>query len=134
LKLELILKSTSYSLTQKPGLQIEKAQDVESDIAKLDPSSALSAESIPPPGQYCVYAILCDDGSLYIGYTNDLSRRWREHKTGNAARWTKKHKPQRIAYYELVPSREAAMRLERQWKAPHRRRRLKRLVEEGKAR
>jgi putative endonuclease len=83
---------------------------------------------VPPPGQYCVYAILCDDNSLYIGYTNDLSRRWREHQSGSAARWTKKHKPQRVAYYELAPSRAVAMRMEREWKAPHRRKKLKRLV------
>ena len=80
-----------------------------------------------------MYAILCDDNSLYIGFTNDLSRRWREHQSGNAARWTKKHRPQRIAYFELAPSRQAAMRLERQWKTSSWRKRLKRLVEESKA-
>ena len=103
----------------------------ETALASSDALPAPSGENLPPPGQYCVYAILCDDNSLYIGYTNDLSRRWREHKAGSAARWTKKHKPQRIAYFELAPSREAAMRMERQWKAPHRRKRLKRMVESG---
>ena len=94
--------------------------------------TAVNPEVIPSSGQYCVYAILCDDNSLYIGYTNDLSRRWREHQAGSAARWTKKHKPQRIAYFELAPSREAAMRMEREWKA-HRRKKLKRLVGDSNA-
>ena len=80
-----------------------------------------------------MYAILCDDNSLYIGFTNDLSRRWREHQAGSAARWTKKHRPQRIAYFEPVPSRQAAMQMERRWKTSSGRKRLKRLVEESKA-
>jgi predicted GIY-YIG superfamily endonuclease len=120
-------------LNPKSGHLADEATPGESAPAGSGALPAPTEGSLPPPGQYCVYAILCDDNSLYIGYTNDLSRRWREHQSGSAARWTKKHRPQRIAYFELAPSRQAAMHLERQWKAPHRRKRLKRLVEEGKA-
>jgi putative endonuclease len=80
----------------------------------------------PPPGQYCVYALLCDDGSIYIGQTSDLAKRYREHQAGRATDWTRRHKPLRIAYIETTASRQEAMKLEYRWKA--RRQRLKRLV------
>src|SRR5574341_2256583 len=101
----------------KKGLNLKSKQPTseavpgESARASSEAFLAPSDGNIPPPGQYCVYAILCDDNSLYIGYTNDLSRRWREHQSGSAARWTKKHKPQRIAYYELAPSRQVAIKM-----------------------
>jgi type I restriction enzyme R subunit len=88
----------------------------------------------PPPNQYCVYALLCDGGSVYIGQTNDLMRQWREHQDGTAAEWTRKHKPIRIAHYELASSREEAVRLEKEWKTGFGRKRLKRLIEKGGAR
>jgi putative endonuclease len=85
------------------------------------------AEELPPPGQHCVYALLCDDGSLYIGLTADLKRRFREHQAGRAARWTKKHKPLRIVYFEVVDSHYEATKLERAWKKSGRQR-LKRMA------
>jgi type I restriction enzyme R subunit len=88
----------------------------------------------PPPGQFCVYAILCDDDSVYIGHTDDLMRRWRQHKVGTAAEWTQKHSPVRIAHYEEVSSREEAVRLEKEWKTGFGRKRIKRLIETGGAR
>jgi len=67
---------------------------------------------LPPSGQHCVYALQCEDGSLYIGQTADLAARYREHQAGRAADWTRRHKPLRIAYIELAASRQEAMKLE----------------------
>ena len=88
----------------------------------------------PPPGQFCAYAILCDDDSVYIGHTDDLASRWQQHKAGTAAEWTKKHRPLRIAHYEEVATREEAVRLEKEWKTGFGRTRIKRLMETGRAR
>lgn len=82
-----------------------------------------------PNGQACVYAIQCQDNSVYIGYTQNLTRRWREHLSGSAARWTKKHKPLGILDLKLVQSRKEAQQLEREWKTPRGRYRIKKLVE-----
>ncbi len=39
----------------------------------------------PKPGEFYVYAIKCDDGSVYIGQTYNIPRRWNEHVTGKGA-------------------------------------------------
>jgi type I restriction enzyme R subunit len=88
----------------------------------------------PPSGQFCAYAILCEDNSIYIGQTDHLMRRWDEHQSGTAAEWTRTHKPIRIAHYEEAPSRDAAVQMEKDWKTGFGRKRLRRLIEKGGAR
>ncbi len=65
---------------------------------------------------YFVYIILCDDGSYYTGYTKNVNARARLHANGRGARYTKMHKPQKVAYSELFDSRAKAMRREKQIK------------------
>jgi putative endonuclease len=65
---------------------------------------------------FCVYILLCTDGSYYTGYTKDLDARTRLHQTGNGAKYTKSHKPQKLAYFELLDSRSEAMKREREIK------------------
>ncbi len=85
-------------------------------------------------GQHCVYALLCENGSLYIGQTSDLMKRFREHQAGRAADWTRRHKPLRIVHIETVDTRQEAMRLEYRWKTSSGRKRLKRLAKAGNER
>jgi putative endonuclease len=65
---------------------------------------------------FYVYILLCCDGSFYTGYTKDLEARTRQHETGRGARYTKTHKPQKLAYVETHDSRGLAMRREREIK------------------
>ena len=65
---------------------------------------------------FCVYILLCTDGSFYTGYTKDLDARTRLHQNGNGARYTRAHKPKKLAYVELLDSRSAAMKREREIK------------------
>jgi len=81
-------------------------------------------------GKFYVYAILCGDGSLYIGQTDNLDRRWKEHSEGLGAEWTKKHPPRYVLSYEEIGTREQAVLLERQWKSGFYRERLKRLAQD----
>ncbi len=62
---------------------------------------------------FYVYILLCMDGSFYTGYTGDLNERTRQHENGKGARYTKSHKPQKLAYVELFTSRSSAMKRER---------------------
>jgi hypothetical protein len=39
-------------------------------------------------------------GTLYVGVTNDLSRRIGEHRSGLVAGFTKKYKVHQLVYYE----------------------------------
>jgi len=62
---------------------------------------------------FYVYILLCLDGSFYTGYTKDLNERTKQHENGKGARYTKSHKPQKLAYVELFNSRSSAMKRER---------------------
>lgn len=62
---------------------------------------------------FCVYILLCMDGSFYTGYTKDLDERTKQHENGKGAKYTKTHKPQKLAYVELFNSRSQAMKRER---------------------
>ena len=87
-----------------------------------------------PESSYYVYAILCSNGSVYIGQTDNLMKRWVEHRSGRGAEWTKKYPPIRIAHYELAATREEAVAMEKEWKTGFGRTRIKRLIENGTAR
>jgi putative endonuclease len=53
------------------------------------------------------------DGSFYTGYTKDLNERTKQHENGKGAKYTKTHRPQKLAYFELLNSRSSAMKRER---------------------
>lgn len=65
---------------------------------------------------YYVYVLKSDkDESLYIGYTNDLKRRFVEHNQGKNT--STKHKtPFQLIYYESYRSQSDAKHRERQLK------------------
>jgi type I restriction enzyme R subunit len=87
-----------------------------------------------PDSSFYVYALLCADGSVYIGQTEDLLKRWEQHRRGTGAEWTKKNAPVRIAHFELAASREEAVAMEKEWKTGFGRKRIKRMIENGTAR
>ena len=53
---------------------------------------------------------------LYIGVTNDLSRRVAEHKAGEIPGFTKKYNVKRLVYFERSPHVRAAIAREKQLK------------------
>ncbi|MFI4935926.1 MAG: GIY-YIG nuclease family protein [Caulobacterales bacterium] len=55
------------------------------------------------------------NGTLYIGYTDDLGRRMSEHKSGLFKGFTRKYGVGMLVWYEFH-SRESAFRRERQMK------------------
>ena len=65
---------------------------------------------------YCVYVLLCSDGSFYTGYTRNLDARVRLHRSGRGARYTKMHKPKRLVYVEEFGTISEAMKKERKVK------------------
>ena len=56
--------------------------------------------------------LLCQDGSYYIGWTNDLDKRYTAHCNGVGAKYTKAHPPKEIAYYETYENKLDALRRE----------------------
>ena len=66
---------------------------------------------------YFVYLLLCDDGSYYTGYTNNVALRFERHKKGYGARYTRIRRPKRVVYVEEFRTRGAAIRRELQIKS-----------------
>ena len=66
---------------------------------------------------YYVYLLLCEDGSYYTGYTNNVASRLERHKKGHGARYTKMRKPKRVVYVEEFRTRGDATTREQQIKA-----------------
>jgi len=50
---------------------------------------------------YCVYILKCNDGLLYTGFTNSISRRIVEHNEGiNKSCFTFKRRPVELIFYQ----------------------------------
>lgn len=61
---------------------------------------------------YFVYIIECKNKSLYTGITTDLKRRFKEHKSGKGAHYTKCNPPKKIVYVEKYKNRSQASKRE----------------------
>lgn len=88
----------------------------------------------PRPDTYCIYVIMCGNGAFYIGQTNDLQKRWQEHRDGVAADYTKRFGARRIIHYERYRTREAAVAREKALKTGFGRKWLKREYLAGRTR
>jgi putative endonuclease len=47
-----------------------------------------AAKTKPAQKKWQLYVLLCKDGTLYCGITNDLERRISQHNAGKGARYT----------------------------------------------
>ena len=66
---------------------------------------------------YYVYILASSrNGTLYIGFTDDLERRVAEHKSKNVEGFTSKYNVALLVYYETYASLYDAFRRERQLK------------------
>ena len=62
---------------------------------------------------YYVYILQSDKtGRLYIGHTDNLTRRIEEHNTGRGGKYTQQNKPWKLLYSEEQPNRSSAMKRE----------------------
>ena len=67
--------------------------------------------------EYWVYILECCDGSYYVGVTNDLDRRVKEHQDGlNEGCYTFKRRPLKLKYYEIYSHINDAIDREKQLK------------------
>ena len=59
-----------------------------------------------------LYVLLCKDGTLYCGITNDLERRFAQHSAGKGARYTRGRGPLTLLRSWPQKSQSAALRAE----------------------
>ena len=67
--------------------------------------------------QYCAYIMTNSRRTLYIGVTNDLTRRVYEHKHKLADGFTRKYNVTWLVYYEVTADVESAIAREKQLKS-----------------
>lgn len=70
------------------------------------------------------YMLLCSDGTLYTGWTNDLQRRLAAHNNGTASKYTRVRRPVELVWFEEAQTKELAMKREWQVKQLPRGRKL----------
>ena len=59
------------------------------------------------------YILVCGDGSLYTGWTNDLGKRVKTHNAGQGAKYTRSRLPVRLVYFEAFADKREAQ--SREW-------------------
>lgn len=64
-----------------------------------------------------VYILLCEDGSLYTGASNNLEKRFSDHKNGKGGYYTSSHKVVKIVYSEKLSSKSEALKRESEIKS-----------------
>ncbi len=75
-----------------------------------------------------VYLVRCADGSLYCGWTTDLSARMEAHNSGKGAKYTRSRLPVQTVYTERCASKGDALRTEYAVKRLGRREKEKRIT------
>src|SRR3954466_1025732 len=74
--------------------------------------------------QYSVYLLASKSRRLYVGVTNDLSRRVWEHKNGTASRFTHRYGITQLVHVETTSSPREAIAREKQIKGWLRRKKV----------
>ena len=59
-----------------------------------------------------VYLLLCQNGRLYTGITNDLQQRFQKHCAGKGAMFTKLNRPDKMLAAQSCLNRSEASKLE----------------------
>jgi len=73
---------------------------------------------------YFVYIIQCSDKSLYTGITNDLKRRFEQHKNKRGGNYTQSHRVAKIVHTEQFKTRSEALKREAEIKSWRRQKKL----------
>lgn len=66
---------------------------------------------------YCVYILECNDGSYYVGHTDNMEVRLAAHEDGHyPSCYTYMRRPLKLVYCDLTSSRDEAFAFERRIK------------------
>lgn len=71
--------------------------------------NSLQKQKINSP---CVYILLCSDGTLYTGWSNNFKKRLSAHNTGKGAKYTRGRLPVTAIYLEFLPDKVSATKRE----------------------
>ena len=63
------------------------------------------------------YILQCENGSLYTGISNNLKKRFSEHKNGKGGKYTRSHKPVKLVYKDQFNTHSEALKKEAEIKS-----------------
>ncbi len=81
--------------------------------------------------QNVTYILRCSDGTLYTGWTNNITKRLEAHNTGKGGKYTRVRTPVELVYLETYETKQEAMSREVQIKQLSRKEK-DRLIEDAK--
>lgn len=84
------------------------------------------------PNKETMYVLRCADGTLYIGYTNNLEKRLATHNAGKGAKYTRARLPVTCIYAETFETKHDAMSAEYHFKRLTRAQKLNYIEERGR--
>jgi putative endonuclease len=64
-----------------------------------------------------IYVLLCADNSLYTGSSNNVDKRFEDHKKGKGSKYTRSHKPLKIVHQETLVTKSEALKREAEIKS-----------------
>jgi len=62
------------------------------------------------------YILRCSDESFYIGISNDVNKRFLNHKNNKGGRYTRSHNVEKVVYTEQFKTKSEAMKRESELK------------------
>lgn len=65
---------------------------------------------------FSLYILECVDGALYVGHTDNLDERMRQHEAGKSDAYTAKRHPLKLIHVEEFETRYEALMMERKLK------------------
>ncbi len=98
------------TLTAKPARQCSHLRLEYAVPTKKKKKPAAKAK--PVKKRWHLYVLLCKDGTLYCGITNDLTRRIAQHNAGKGARYTRGRGPLTLLRSWPQKSQSTALRAE----------------------
>lgn len=97
---------------------MSKLQELIDTLPACRQAGALTVQDLPDnDDKWYTYVILCENGSLYKGFTQNLKKRYFQHCQGKGAEHTKKYKPVAIIYFEEFECKEDAISREKYFKS-----------------
>jgi putative endonuclease len=82
------------------------------------------------PLKYTVYIIQSSEGHRYVGYTDNLEKRLKQHNDKSLSIWTRRGTKWTVKYFEKFSSRSEALKKEKWFKTGVGREFIKSLIEQ----
>ena len=73
---------------------------------------------------FFIYILECNDGSYYVGHTDNIEKRISEHEQGKISSYTKTRLPVKGVYIQDFMTRDEAINAERQVKGWSRKKKI----------